>query len=122
MFGLKGSGMMNSREQFEEEFGFNAFFMDVTGPSKAPKLEYVEWLEDRVEKLESRRKELQKALTTYVRKYEKGKCWNWLEIPDPHGTYWAFDWEGDDQDKPWEIAEKPFLIPEKEKPKENDDT
>lgn len=53
-------------------------------------------------------KQLEQALKHYARRYEQGLCWNWNErIPDSYsGVVHEFDWNGEEQDEPWEIAEK----------------
>lgn len=59
-----------------------------------------------VEALEEENKKLRDGLKIYARRYREGKCWNWIEGGDSYGVTCEFDYEGDEQDEPWEIAEK----------------
>jgi hypothetical protein len=55
--------------------------------------------------------ECAKALKTYARQFgdisgESGECWNWFDAIHDDDLCAGFDWYGDTQDEPWEIAEK----------------
>ncbi len=56
---------------------------------------------------------LREALSHYARRYRDGKVWNWMDwVCDKYsGLAWHFDWNGDEQDEPWEIAEKALSLP-----------
>lgn len=69
-------------------------------------------------KLREENGRLREALSLYARRYDKdGKCCNWRQwVWDSYsGESSHFDWHGDEQDEPWEIAEK-ALWPEEPKP------
>jgi hypothetical protein len=54
-------------------------------------------------------KPLVEALKVYARRYEKnGECWNWRQFAcdKQSGQVAHFDFEGGEQNEPWEIAEK----------------
>lgn len=48
------------------------------------------------------------ALEKYARRYEDGKCWNWLKwaCDKFSGQQSHFDWVGEEQQEPYEVAEK----------------
>ena len=68
----------------------------------------VEYL-DVTHRLEAALERARGALKKYSRQYGKdGKCWNWMDwVCDRYsGLVWHFDWPGEDQDAPWEYAER----------------
>ena len=48
------------------------------------------------------------ALKIYARRIKDGKCWNWHgKVFDSYsGEEAVFDYDGDEGDEPWEMAEK----------------
>lgn len=74
--------------------------------ARAKIVNHIEYALDEWENAEVDR--LKQALKHYARRYEQGSCWNWNErIPDSYsGVVHEFDWKGEEQDEPWEIAEK----------------
>lgn len=58
--------------------------------------------------LEDEREDLMSALKHYARRYEDGKVWNWTSyVCDKYsGLLDHFDWRGEEQDEPWEVAER----------------
>ena len=57
-----------------------------------------------------------KALRIYARRYKDGECWNWnIQACDSYsGAVPHFDYEGDEQEEPWEMAEKALADYDKE--------
>lgn len=53
-------------------------------------------------------KEARKALSHYARRYENGCVWNWHEVVCDRmsGLVAHFDWKGEEQDEPHEVAER----------------
>jgi hypothetical protein len=62
---------------------------------------------DAADKAEAENKRLREALSIYARRYDENKwCWNWIETDDLNGPIHEFDWKGEEQNEPWEVAEK----------------